>query len=1110
MNSISQAIIGLNPVRNKFIVLIIIFSRTVFLALPLPRAAFRFVPPETLPWAELHWPFRPEKYIDPDLCIKSSLRRGWWSVLFFFLLYSGMNCFASNTLDPKVKPLPPIAIGADGHLTYTVDLQGNRILDFSYCGYKASENSIPNVPVRVTVPEKEGDATIRIQSALDYVASLMPDKEGFRGAILLGKGVHSVEGELKINASGIVLRGSGNNADGTVLLATGQDRRTLIRVLGKNDKQISPEVKITDVYVPVNAVQFKVGDISGFKAGDHIQIHRPSTTEWINTLGCDQFGGGISVLGWKPGQQDVFWDRKIVSIEGNLVKIDVPLTTALDAEFGGGLVAKFNWPGQIDQIGIENMQLRSEYDNSNPKDEAHSWMAITIGNTCDAWVRQVTFEHFAGSAVAIYETAQRITVEDCKSLAPVSEIGGQRRNTFFTTGQQTLFQRCYAEYGYHDFSVGACAAGPNAFVQCESKLPFSFSGTIDSWASGVLFDVVNIDGQALSYLNRGQDGQGAGWSAANSVFWQCTSARVDCYRPPTANNWAFGNWAQFSGDGYWGDSNNQIKPRSLFYGQLADRLDKKVDEQARLFPMETEASTSPSVKTAAMLTEKSIDPRMLLTAWIDLAASQNPISIFAEGVKTIDQIGLQKEITPEKAPEMHIQNGWLLRGNQILTGQRITVPYWNRNPVPAVTRYMPGRIGENATDDLNELIDWMKSKRIVSLEQNYGLWYDRRRDDHERIRRMDGDVWAPFYELPFARTGQGTAWDGLSKYDLTKYNPWYWSRLKQFADLVDQKGLVLVNQNYFQHNIIEAGAHWADFPWRPANNINNTGFSEPVPYAGDKRLFMSEQFYNENHPVRHPLHEAFIRKNLENFSNNNGVIHYISDEFTGPFHFVKFWLETIQKWKAETSKKAFIGLSVTKDVQDSILGDPKLASTIDMIDIRYWFYREDGSAYAPHGGQNLAPRQHARLVNPGKTSFDQVYRAVHEYHAKFPDKAVTFSADGYDSFAWAVFMAGGSLAALPSIQAPNFLENASGMSVVEGNGSNQYKLQNKQGDCIVYCKKSSQTEIDLTSAKGKFRVMQINPADGSVNSNQKTINAGKLVTINLNGSVDVVVWVVKI
>src|SRR4029078_12751247 len=111
--------------------------------------------------------------------------------------------------------------------------------------------------------------------------------------------------------------------------------------------------------------------------------------------------------------------------------------------------------------------------------------------------------------------------EDCKSLAPVSEIGGERRNTFFTAGQQTLFQRCYSEYGFHDFATGFVATGPNAFVQCESVGSLSFSGALDSWATGILFDDVRIDGQAISFMNRGQDGNGAGWCAVNSVLWNC-------------------------------------------------------------------------------------------------------------------------------------------------------------------------------------------------------------------------------------------------------------------------------------------------------------------------------------------------------------------------------------------------------------------------------------------------------------------------------------------------------------------------------------------------------------------------------------------------------------
>jgi hypothetical protein len=307
----------------------------------------------------------------------------------------------------------------------------------------------------------------------------------------------------------------------------------------------------------------------------------------------------------------------------------------------------------------------------------------------------------------------------------------------------------------------------------------------------------------------------------------------------------------------------------------------------------------------------------------------------------------------------------------------------------------------------------MERENIIAIDHNYGLWYDRRRDDHERIRRINGNVQPPFYEQPFARSGIGTAFDGLSKYDLTKYNDWYWMRLKQFADEADKKGLVLLHQNYFQHNIIEAGAHWADSPWRPANNINDTGFPEPPPYAGDKRIFLAEQFYDISHPVRQKLHKAYIRKCLDNFKDNNSVIQLISEEYTGPLHFVQFWLDVIAEWEKETGKHPLIALSATKDVQDAILSDPERAKTVDIIDIRYWFYRDDGTLYAPEGGLNLAPRQHARLVKPGRASYESVYRAVKEYRDRYPGKAVTYYADGYLQYAQAVYDAGGSLPALP-------------------------------------------------------------------------------------------------
>jgi len=912
------------------------------------------------------------------------------------------------------------------HAQLAPDSLGNHIPDFSCCGYKASDVPIPNVNIKIIVPKQEGDATDRIQGAIDQLAQLPLDKNGFRGAILLQADDYKVSGSLRIGASGIVLRGSGCGENGTRLIATGKDRRTLIRIAGIDDRQYGDTLRIADDYVPVGARELSIAGNHHLKAGDKVIIMRPSTKEWIKQLGVDHFGGGITALGWKPGEQNIYWDRTIVSVNINRIALDAPITTALDKQFGSGYVISYSWKSRIANVGIENMQCISEYDVRNPKDEAHSWMAITMENVSDAWVRNMNFKHFAGSSVYALETANRITVENCKSQEPVSEIGGQRRSAFFTMGQQCLFQRLYSEYGYHDFAVGFCAPGPNAFVQCYASQPYSFSGSVDSWASGVLYDMVTIDGNALSYKNLMQDAQGAGWNAANSVFWQCNASRIDCFAPPTAQNWAFGSWSEFSGNGYWKDSNNHIQPQSLFYSQLKERLGDKYVDRAYLLTVKTNETSSPTIKQAEELTKASLQPATTMSEWIDQVIAEHPIPTDTTGLKIPDaqrSVHAKSNLNDgsKNALPLTIKNGRLVRGDVVQTGKKHDVPWWNGTiqPVylktsakPHVTRFVPGRTGIGLTDDLEEVTDWMKANHIVALDHNYGLWYDRRRDDHERIRRINGDVWVPFYEQPFARSGEGTAYDGLSKYDLTKYNDWYWRRLKQFADLADQKGLILLHQNFFQHNILEAGAHWVDCPWRTANNINNTGFPEPVPFAGDKRQFMAEQFYDVSNPVRRKLYEAYIRQCLNNFKGNNSVIQLISAEYTGPLHFVQFWLDVIAQWEEETGEKPLIALSATKDVQDAILNDPVRSKIVDIIDIRYWMYRADGTLYAPEGGLNLAPRQHARITSPGRASYESVYRAVNEYRKKYPEKAVIYYADGYQQYAQAVWDAGGSLPAL--------------------------------------------------------------------------------------------------
>ena len=537
------------------------------------------------------------------------------------------------------------------------------------------------------------------------------------------------------------------------------------------------------------------------------------------------------------------------------------------------------------------------------------------------------------------------------------------------------------------------------------------------------------------------------------------------------------------------------------------------ESHADLQPYPADASTSPTIAEAARHTAASNITGPVLSDWIDHVEERLPIADDMTGAKSIDEIPQKSTQTATaaigKPKPLTLKNGVLSIAGALATGGREEVQWWLGGVRPAeiaksklcLTRFVPGRIGPGLTDDLAQLTDSMVQDHVIGIEHNYGLWYDERDDDHERIKRMNGDVWPPFYELPFLRSGQGFEWDGLSKYDLTKYNPWYFNRLKQFATLCDSKGLVLVDKHFFQHNIIEAGAHWASCPWRSVNNINDMGFPEPPPYAGDKRIFMSAQFYDVTNTHRCDIYRAYFRHCLDELADSTNVIHLTGEEFTGPLAFMQFWLDTVSQWEKDTGKHVFIGLSATKDVQDAILADPVRAPMVSVIDIRYWWYQVDGKPYAPPGGVNLSPRQLERIVPHKASSFSEVLHAVQEYREKYPDKAVMYSADGQGQFGWAALMGGGSLPDIRTALDPALAAAVTEMQPVAAAKlpENEYALADANQNYLIGSSTRGPINFDLSSSKYAYTERWINPRTGEVSA-PTAVADNKIVEFKAGGN----------
>ena len=379
-------------------------------------------------------------------------------------------------------------------------------------------------------------------------------------------------------------------------------------------------------------------------------------------------------------------------------------------------------------------------------------------------------------------------------------------------------------------------------------------------------------------------------------------------------------------------------------------------------------------------------------------------------------------VSPPALP-LKIVNGRFVVGGRVVWGGMLNGAWWKGQTSPSfarraggvsITRFVPGRVGPGLTEDLPALAARMAEEGMPFFNGGPGLWYDRRRDDHTVSERADADVWAPFYEMPWARSGRGKAWDGLSKFDLARFNPWYFGRTREFARLAEQHGLVYYHNLYNTHNLLETTAHWVDFPWRPANNVNDTGLPEPPPVEGRNTVHVANQFYSTEHAGLRALHRAYIRHNLGQLGASPNVVLILGFQFAGPLAFQQFFHDTLAEWERETGRRARVALITSKDITDAILADPKRARQVAVIDTRYWQYRPDATLWAPNGGQNLAFREMITKDfgragdTPPPTTPQQLYRQVREYRDRFPDKAVVAWHGGVGPLP--ILMAGGAQA----------------------------------------------------------------------------------------------------
>ena len=486
-----------------------------------------------------------------------------------------------------------ISVGPDGRLSYSpYSLQGDVLPDYSRCGYGGGGVVRPQVAVCETLQpaaDATSDDTARIQAALDRAGKLPLGPDGLRGAVLLARGAYRCSGVLRIAASGVVLRGAGDGAEGTVITATARKQQALMVVGGTAAREEAKSAReIADAYVPVGARSFSVADPAGLAVGQSVYVVRRSNAAWISAIGMDKIAPRAaapdSTKQWSPFE--LKFDRVITAVDGNRITVDAPIACAIDRRWGGGAVVRYRDDGRIERCGVESLRAVSVYDEKKTErvdgetayvDEDHATYVVSFAAVKNAWARGLTSEHFYHGPTSIGGPAKWVTVEDCRSLAPVSQITGGRRYPYLVEGQLALVQRCYSDHGRHAFVFGARVPGPNVFLNCRAEHEHATSEPHHRWSVGGLYD--NVEAQ-MAIQDRQWMGSGHGWAGANYVVWNCRGSLI-CQKPPTAQNFSIGFMGARGKDafprpaGWWESEGTAVEPRSLYLAQVQSRLAAK-------------------------------------------------------------------------------------------------------------------------------------------------------------------------------------------------------------------------------------------------------------------------------------------------------------------------------------------------------------------------------------------------------------------------------------------------------------------------------------------------------------------------------------------------------
>jgi pectate lyase-like protein len=470
----------------------------------------------------------------------------------------------------------------------------SRLPDFSFAGYRAGDAQIPNVPVSASVKDygAVGDGIADDTAAFIRALQEMP-----AGALLIPAGRYKLTAMLKIDRSGVVVRGEGIDKTAlffpkslTEAVGPGKDHAPgnswswsggFLTFQGRDVGR-----QIAEVTAPASRgdKRLAVASTAALQAGQWIRlVLKDPDGSLARHLHADQQDGAE---GYR-GRDLVDFASPIESIDNNTIVLKRPLRTDVRLTWAP---AVYRVSPTVEDVGVEDLAIEFPETKYAGHHDEPGYNAVDFEGVSNGWVRRVEFMN-ADSGIFFRARTKFCTVESVRFAA-----GPGRMRTGY--GSDKGESQTLPVGGHHGILMDDYSSD-NLIFDFQLDFRFIHDTGVSAWAAGNVYSRgrgVDMDfdhhrrgpyenlftqiaaGEGTRLWEHGGDDSDGPPSGARETFW---NVRTD--KPQTPPSWA--DQANFIGvtasgpsapskDGNWWESDEpaNLLPANLYEAQRARRL----------------------------------------------------------------------------------------------------------------------------------------------------------------------------------------------------------------------------------------------------------------------------------------------------------------------------------------------------------------------------------------------------------------------------------------------------------------------------------------------------------------------------------------------------------